>query len=85
MVHLKALDNIKNFLYCKENFINLFENNIHVFNFINLINISEISAQFEFCNFKVSISGEGFVVKKMLKNEILIQGKIKKMEYEYYE
>lgn len=84
-MRLKALDNIKNFLYCKENFINLFENNIHVFNFVNLINISEISAQFEFGNFKVSISGEGFIVKKMLKNEILIQGKIKKMEYEYYE
>lgn len=84
-MRLKALDNIKNFLYCKENFINLFENNIHVFNFVNLVNLTEISARFEFCDFKVSIIGEGFIVKRMLKNEILIQGKIKKVEYEYYE
>ena len=84
-MRLKALDNIKNFLYCKDYFINIFENNIHIFNFKNLINISDNVLEFEFANFKITINGKNFVVKKMLKNEILIQGEIKKMEYEYYE
>ncbi len=81
---MKALDNIKNFLYCKDYFVNIFENYIHVFNFEKLLNISESLLEFEFLNFKIAIVGESFVVKKMLKNEILVQGKLKKMEYEYY-
>lgn len=80
---MKALDNIKDFLYSKDYFINIFENNIHLFNFIKLIEITSDEIKVDFENFKINIKGTNFVVKKMLKNEILIWGKINYMEYIY--
>ena len=82
---MKTLNNIKNFLYCKDYFINLFENNIYVFNFQKLISISNEMLEFKFEMFSIKVYGQNFVVKKMLKNEILVHGVVKKVEYEYYE
>lgn len=79
---MKALYSIRNFLYSKDYFINFFENNIHIFNFVKLLNISNDIIAFEFEEFKIIIKGESFVVKKMMKNEMLIQGKVKMVEYE---
>lgn len=79
---MKVLNNIRNFLYSKDYFINFFDDCIHVFNFTKLLNISNDSVSFDFVDFKVLVKGSDFVVKRMLKNEILIKGKIKKVEYE---
>lgn len=79
---MKALNNIRNFLYSKDYFINFFEDYIHVFNFTKLSSISNELVSFEFISFRILIKGNDFVVKRMLKNEILIQGRIKSVEYE---
>ena len=82
---MKTVNTIKNFLYSKDYFINLFENNIHIYNFEELVNISDVLIELRFARFNVKVYGKNFVVKKMCKNEILVQGIVKKLEHEYYE
>lgn len=82
---MNIVNNIREFLYNKNYFISFFETYIHVFNFNNLITVNDSLAEFSFNDFKLVIIGKNFIVKKMLKNEILINGIIEKVEYKYHE
>ncbi len=74
------LNNIKNYLYDKKYFINLFDNYIHVFNYLKLLKFSndEVSLQLEF--FILNIKGNNLFITKMTNNEILIKGDVFELE-----
>ncbi len=74
------LNNIKNYLYDKKYFINLFDNYIHVFNYLKLLKFSndEVSLQLEF--FILNIKGNNLFITKMTNNEILIKGDVLELE-----
>lgn len=74
------LNNIKNYLYDKKYFINLFDNYIHVFNYLKLLKFSndEVSLQLEF--FILNIKGNNLFITKMTNNEILIKGDVLGLE-----
>lgn len=76
-------NNLINFLYDKNYFISIYEDYIHVFNYIDLINISSEKIEFKIDNFKLVIKGTNLVLKKMLKNEVLIKGKLKEIGINY--
>lgn len=76
---MKILENIKSFLYDKEYFINIFDNYVYVFNYLDLINFSETAIQLQMENFKVAVEGENLSIVKMMEKEILIEGTIKKV------
>lgn len=82
---MNIVNNIREFLYNKKYFISFFETYIHAFNFNSLLALNDSLMELDFSQFRLNIKGRNFVVKKMLKNEILVDGIIEKVEYKYHE
>lgn len=82
---MNIVNNIREFLYNKKYFISFFETYIYAFNFNSLLTLNDSLMELDFSQFRLIIKGRNFVVKKMLKNEILVDGIIEKVEYKYHE
>lgn len=80
-LHFK--DNIKNFLMDLEEFITIYDSNLHVFNYHKLNKLSNTEIILEMENRKLIISGRDLKIKQMTKQEILINGDILKVEFFY--
>lgn len=76
-------NNLINFLYDKTYFISIYEDYIYVFNYKELINISSEKIEFKIDTFKLVIKGSNLVLTRMLKNEVLIKGKLKEIGINY--
>lgn len=74
------IENIKNYLYDKKYFINFYDDYIHIFNYIKLLDFNDAKVSLEMSDFTVNIKGEKLFVTKMTSNEILIKGIINDME-----
>jgi sporulation protein YqfC len=80
-MHIK--DNLINFLYDKNYFISIYDNNIYVFNYEELITLKNDLVILKVLNFYVQINGQELRIKKMSKNEILVSGNVKKVGINY--
>lgn len=76
---MKIIDNIKSFLYDKDYFINIFENYIYIFNYLDLNHFSDKEISLKLENFNVDIIGKDLSIIKMMDKEILIEGYIEKV------
>ena len=76
-------ESLVNFLYDKNYFINIYDDYIHVFNFQELISLSDKKIILSLEKFKVEITGSNIIIKKMSKNEILIKDLINKVGFLY--
>ena len=76
-------DNLINFLYDKNYFINIYDEYIHIFNYQELISLSSKKIILKMESFKININGTDLFITKMLPNEILIKGNIVKVEFSY--
>ena len=76
-------ESLVNFLYDKNYFINIYDDYIHVFNFQELISLSDKKIRLSLEKFKVEITGSNIIIRKMSKNEILIKGLINKVGFLY--
>ncbi len=76
-------DNIKNFLYDQEYFVSLYKNYIHIYNFEKIQKFNNEEMIFQFVDFVLIVKGEKLLIKKMLKNEVLIKGTIKSLNYNH--
>ena len=74
------INNIKNYLYDKKYFINIYDNYIHVFNFLELLEFSDNKISIQMDGFKISIKGKAFFINKMTNNEILVNGFLSNIE-----
>ena len=83
MKNLHFRDNFKNFLFDLENFITIYENNLHVFNYekLNKLTDKEIIVKLE--NKLLIIIGINLKIKQMTKQELLVNGNILKVEFVY--
>lgn len=80
-MHMK--ENLINFLYDKEYFINIYDGFIHVFNYKELISLNNKKIILKMEKFILTISGEYLFITKMMPNEILIKGDIKNVGKNY--
>ena len=80
-MHMK--DNLINFLYDKKYFINIYDEYIHVFNYQELVSLTSEKIVLKLEEFKLNIMGSELFITKMLPNEILIKGKVSKVEFSY--
>ena len=80
-MHIK--ENLINFLYDKNYFINIYDEYIHIFNYRELISLSSKKIIVKMESFKININGTDLFITKMLPNEILIKGNIVKVEFSY--
>lgn len=80
-MHIK--DNLINFLYDKKYFITLYDDFIHVFNYEELISLTNKLIILKMPDFNLVIKGEDLFITKMQQKELLIKGKITKVGKEY--
>lgn len=80
-MHIK--ENLINFLYDKNYFISIYDNFIHVFNYQELVSLTNNLIVLKMNDFTLNIGGENLFIIKMLPNEILIKGKINKVGINY--
>lgn len=83
MKSLHFKDNFKNFLYDLDNFISIYENNLHVFNYEKLNKLSDKEIIIKISNRLLIITGNNLKIKQMTKQELLINGNILKVEFIY--
>ena len=65
---------MKNFLMDFDYYIDIYENKIHVFNYVDILKLTEDEILLAMTGFNLSFNGTSFVVKKLEKREILIEG-----------
>jgi len=80
-LHIK--ENLSNFLYDLDYFITIYEKNIHIFNYQELLLLNNNEIKLKLNAFKITIKGENLFIKKMLPNEILISGIIENVGFTY--
>lgn len=80
-MHLK--DNILNFVCDTKYYISFYDSTLHLFNYKNIENISDNQINISFNEFKVTIQGQDFMLKKLKQNEVLIVGIVKDMHIKY--
>ena len=61
----------------------VYENTINVINYKRILILEEDRISFQTKNQKIKIEGEGLILKKILNQEMLITGKIYKIEVSY--
>ena len=76
------LKNIKNYLIDNKFKITILDNNVNLLNYNKIINIQNNIITIESNGKNVYIKGDNLYVKKLLDNELLIVGDIKKIELE---
>ena len=80
-MHIK--DNLINFLYDKNYFINIYDNYIYIFNYEKLITLNTELIVLKLEKFNIEIKGIKLYIKKMLPKELLIKGTIKNVGFIY--
>ena len=72
--------NIKNtiidFLYDKNYFITMYENFLYIYNFQEIITLTNELIMLSIENFKIKITGSDLKIKKINSTELLIEGNI---------
>ena len=85
MKSLHFSEYFKDFLYDLNDFITIYENNLHVFNYTKLNKLSADEIVITINNKKILIKGNNLKIKQMTKQELLINGLILKVEFIYDE
>lgn len=65
---------MKNFLMDFNYYIDIYEEKIHVFNYIDIEKLTDTEIILTMPSFTLTIKGISFVVKRLEKREILIEG-----------
>ena len=74
------LNQISNYIQNKAFYFTVYENKIHIQNYQRIISLEENYLSFTTQNKKINISGNNFILKKLLDKELLISGNIHKIE-----
>lgn len=74
------LDRLTNYINDNTFRFTVYENTIHVINYKRILILEEDRISFQSKNQKIKIEGEGLILKKILNQEMLITGKIYKIE-----
>ena len=77
------LDRLTNYINDNTFRFTVYENTIHVINYKRILILEEDRISFQSKNQKIKIEGEGLILKKILNQEMLVTGKIYKIEVSY--
>lgn len=83
MKNLHIKDIIKNYLYDLNDFITIYDNYLHVFNYKRLNKIDDNEINLLLDNKEIEIKGNNLKIKKMTNQELLITGLIEKVEFKH--
>lgn len=74
------IENLINYMKVDEFLIGIYESSVHIFNYIRIIDINEDKISILVKNKKIEIKGHKLLIKKLDKDEILINGDIKRVD-----
>lgn len=77
---MKIIDNFREYMVNNEFVINIYKDKINIINYTSLGTIDDNKISVNSENKNILITGEKLVLKKLLNDEILISGVIKKIE-----
>lgn len=72
---------MKNFLMDFDYYIDIFEQKIHIFNYIDILKLNDTEIQLLMPEFTLIITGSNFSVKQLEKREILLEGILENMRF----
>ena len=78
---MHIISNIKTFLYDKNYFVNIFDDKIHVFNYLNLIELNDNEIILEMKDFYLEIKGSNLHVTRMESLELMIKGTVDSLRF----
>ena len=78
---MKITNNLKNFLEDKDYYIDIFDNKLHVFNYIKLLKLSDSEISLKFEKFILEIKGTNLKVRQMNNIELLLSGNLENMRF----
>lgn len=76
VIMLNIKNTIIDFLYDKNYFITMYENFLYIYNFQEIITLTNELIMLSIENFKIKITGSGLKIKKINSSELLIEGNI---------
>ena len=74
MIITKFIDNIKNFLFDKDEYLTFFDNNVHIYGLEEVITLSDTLIKVITKKKTISITGKKIMILKLTKEELLING-----------
>lgn len=74
------LNQISNYIQNKTFYFTVYKDKIHIQNYQRIVSLEENHLSFTTQNKKINISGNNFILKKLLDKELLISGNIHKIE-----
>ena len=77
---MNILDNIKDFLYGKEYFLAIYEDNVYIYNFSELPTINNTTIIIKLSDKNVNIRGDKLRVVRLLDKEVVINGVFNNIE-----
>ncbi len=73
---MRIVKNLSNFLKDQEYYIDIFNNYLHVYSYLDLISLSSKLIELKMPDFNLIIEGENLIITEMDKQELLIKGLI---------
>ncbi len=74
------IENFINYIKVDEFLIGIYNSSVHIFNYLRIIDISNDIITILVKEKKIEIKGHNLLIKKLDKNEILINGNIKRVD-----
>lgn len=72
---------MKNFLMDYDYYIDIYENKVHVFNYIDILKLTDEEILLSMPQFTLKLVGSSFAVKRLEKREILIEGTLEDLRF----
>ncbi len=80
---MNIYNNIKNFLYDENALISLFNEYIYIYNYQEVVSLTENKALIKLDKRVLFLEGDNFKIKSMLPKELQLFGIIRKLEISY--
>ena len=80
---MESLVKLRNYIMDNEFRMTFFENRIHIVNYQELISLGTEKIKIQSPHFQVTLLGENLTLSKLLDQEIMIHGKLIRMEIVY--
>lgn len=78
---MHILNTLKNYLYDQNYVVNIYENHIYLFNYIELIKLTDTLLKVSFKDFSLELDGNNFMIYKMTDKEMLVKGVIDNVRF----
>lgn len=78
---MHILNNLKNYLYDQNYIVNVYDNYLYLFNYNELIRLTDTNLKIKFATFDIDVEGKNFLVYKMTNKELLVKGEVSNVRF----